>query len=65
VLKVKPVLLVIQEPWVAQVQKVPLETQEQSEIQVLKGKWVLLVIQEPWVAQVQKVLLETLVLKGK
>jgi hypothetical protein len=38
VLKVKSVPLVIQEPWVAQVQKVLLETQEQSEIQVLKVK---------------------------
>jgi hypothetical protein len=45
------VLLVTLEPWVAQVQKVLLETQEQLEIPVLKVKWVQLVTQEPWVAQ--------------
>jgi hypothetical protein len=32
------VMLVIQEPWVAQVQKVQLETLEQLETPVLKGK---------------------------
>jgi hypothetical protein len=36
VLKVKWVQLVTQEPWVAQVQKVLLETQEQLETLVLK-----------------------------
>jgi hypothetical protein len=51
VFKGKSVPLATQEPWVAQVQKVLLETQEQLEIPVLKVKWVQLVTQEPWVAQ--------------